>query len=382
MIRLLNVYTLHFEEFHEADAPPYAIASHRWQNNETTFKDVLKSRNRGSAGFKKVEGFCDLIKSWEYEGSLGGIDWFWIDTCCIDTKSSAELSEAINSMYEWYANADICVAYLFDVQVHQETQALKSSNWFTRGWTLQELIAPPIVLFTDCHWRPIGHKKGSQSHIIQLASRNLGSEINEIISLRTGISEEVLLDHTKLDEINYEVRLSWMNGRYTTRIEDEAYCLLGILGINMPLIYGERQQATLRLLIEVLRKSLTKTQSSERQTGSEETAFNSAARNPQEMSSEYHYSVKSLQDRIILLEVEQNNSRLRQSFERQNRRSVRLFSSMLEQYKELEYQIQIENLAMEKAKAFWNPLEEYGLTSTVITEEGEQKGPNILKFIN
>lgn len=329
MIRLLNIHTLHFEEFPEYTAPAYAIASHRWRNDEAIFKDVLKGRNRDSAGFTKIQGFCDLIKSWDNGPLRESINWLWIDTCCIDKKSSAELSEAINSMFEWYANAEVCVAYLFDVQKHEEWYDFESSDWFKRGWTLQELIAPSVVLFTDCDWRTIGHKAGDQLDYIDLPEHVLGPRLNEKISTCTKISEKVLFDHTALEGVSYEMRLSWMNERQTTRVEDEAYCLLGIFDVHMPLIYGERLQATSRLLNEVLRRHTEKMHDLAEQTRSERSESSDLAEDTEEPRNALRHDIINLQNRIAQLEDKKRTYRLHRSVRMRNPRQIRNYQTLL-----------------------------------------------------
>lgn len=152
-----------------------------------------------------------------------GHNFLWIDTCCIDKTSSAELSEAINSMYEWYCRAETCNAYPQDVQ-HPSNSAdferqLKCSEWFTRGWTLQDLLAPSMVVFFDQSWAEIGTK------------RTLGS----ILSTITGIEECVLDGDVNLRNRSIAQRMSWAAPRFNTRPEDLAYCFLGTFDINMPL---------------------------------------------------------------------------------------------------------------------------------------------------
>ncbi|USW54902.1 Putative heterokaryon incompatibility [Septoria linicola] len=256
-MRLLNVHTLEFEEFYHDNidsVPPYIIASHRWGKHEPKYKDVLKRRRSDSAGYKKVEAFCRLIRESGIE-----VDWLWIDTVCIDKSSSAELHESINSMFKWYANAECCLALLGDVRTRGQlmnddllTSALKRSKWFTRGWTLQELIAPRVVVFLNQDWQVIGHKGSIQRPDPKAfgSVRDLTASISDI----TGIAEDVLQDCEKRKECSDEEKMSWMENRRTTRVEDLAYCLLGIFEVFMPLVYGEGDQSRERLLKEILLK--------------------------------------------------------------------------------------------------------------------------------
>ncbi|KAK3990675.1 hypothetical protein QBC44DRAFT_358106 [Cladorrhinum sp. PSN332] len=173
-----------------------------------------------------------------------GLLYAWIDTCCIDKASSAELSEAINSMFKWYRQAVICYAYLADVSDvgdddHHEASdsSFSASKWFTRGWTLQELIAPVKLRFFDSKWKRIGDKQTLESaiHII------------------TRIDVEVLRGGN-LKDVSVARRMSWASDRQTTREEDIAYCLMGIFDINMPMLYGEGKKAFIRLQEEILKE--------------------------------------------------------------------------------------------------------------------------------
>jgi len=146
-MRLINVHTFELCEFNGADIPHYAILSHRWEDEEVTFQDFLNGRGRDMKGWKKIEGCCRIA-------SQDKLEWAWVDSCCIDKSSSAELSEAINSMFRWYRDSVVCYTYLSDVIWSQEGMLigehawrLGSSKWFTRGWTLQELLAPDDIKF-------------------------------------------------------------------------------------------------------------------------------------------------------------------------------------------------------------------------------------------
>ncbi len=171
-----------------------------------------------------------------------GYLYIWIDSCCIDKTSSAELSEAINSMYTWYQNAAVSYAFLADVPSDQnpraDNSAFRQSRWFTRGWTLQELLAPRVVLFLSRDWQVIGTKI------------SLGHTIEHI----TTIPFSVLTFQSPLRDVSVARRLSWASNRRTTRVEDEAYSLIGIFDINMPTLYGEGQRAFIRLQEEILRR--------------------------------------------------------------------------------------------------------------------------------
>lgn len=154
-MRLLNVYDLTLSDFHEPTIPSYVIASHRWTGDKASYKDVLYRRNIESAGYKKIESFCAFVRKrnadlTRIEATEPKIEWIWIDTGCINKNSSAELSESINSMFKWYSRAHECYAYLADVRPLSDgrdaTRAdFKRIVWFSRGWTLQELLVPAAL---------------------------------------------------------------------------------------------------------------------------------------------------------------------------------------------------------------------------------------------
>jgi hypothetical protein len=231
-MRLLNTSTLQVEEFLQSEVPDYVILSHTWGSEEVTLQDILSNVAPSKKGFAKLVGCCKRAKD-------DGFTYCWIDTCCIDKTSSAELSEAINSMYQWYKGACICYAYLEDVQGNPQLddyEAFSKSRWFTRGWTLQELIAPGIVEFYNVSWVDIGTRSSLQKRLTGI----------------TGINGKILTGGNPLN-CPVAVRMSWAARRETSRVEDQAYCLLGIFGVNMALLYGEGHRAFLRLQEEILR---------------------------------------------------------------------------------------------------------------------------------
>lgn len=215
------------------DIPPYAILSHTWgaDHEEVSFKDLVKNTNDSRPGYEKLR-FCGQ------RAADDGLQYFWVDTCCIDKSSSAELSEAINSMFQWYRKAVKCYAYLSDVSTtgpSQDKQLIQKSRWFSRGWTLQELIAPASVEFFSVEGHRIGDK-----HSLQ-----------HILHETTGIPIEAL-QGSSLSQFTINERMSWAERRETKREEDAAYSLLGLFDIHMPLIYGEgREKAFNRLRREI-----------------------------------------------------------------------------------------------------------------------------------
>ncbi|KAF9065404.1 heterokaryon incompatibility protein-domain-containing protein, partial [Rhodocollybia butyracea] len=201
----------------EHQIPSYAILSHVWEEEEVTFQHMQDpSSIKKMKGWSKIARACELARSEDRE-------YIWIDTCCIDKSSSSELSEAINSMYRYYVEAQVCYAYLADVQSDLPRSldfTFRVCKWFTRGWTLQELIAPKTVVFFAQDWEKIGTKASLQGIITEI----------------TGIPAGVLLKNDA-KEMSIAKRMSWAAGRKTTRIEDRAYSLMGIFGVFMPPIY-------------------------------------------------------------------------------------------------------------------------------------------------
>ncbi|KAI1327593.1 HET-domain-containing protein [Xylariaceae sp. FL0255] len=303
-MRLINCQTLELEEF-VRDTPRYAVLSHTWGDDEVTFADMQKGEGermlmdnddtwqpnaQHRAGYAKIEQTCRLALS-------QGIMYAWVDTCCIDKSSSSELSEAINSMFAWYRDSAVCYAWLFDFKrdadfnltdrmviasfeehefmrengVYDDprqltttelemrdhnnklemrdrvnkleirdrvNKVLKTCRWFSRGWALQELIAPKHVEFYDRSWKFFGTK----------------TDLAPILSYVTAIDVAVLKGGS-LSNVLIGRRMSWASNRQTTRVEDMAYCLLGLFDITMPLLYGEGEKAFVRLQEELIKSS-------------------------------------------------------------------------------------------------------------------------------
>lgn len=241
-MRLLHTERLEFQEFFDSQTPKYAILSHRWTGNEVSFQDFESCKEQRRSSFEKIRNFCSLANK-------DGYEWGWIDTCCIDKRSSAELSEAINSMYAWYKKAVLCYVYLSDVLLtgdfwksERVQSEFRGSAWFTRGWTLQELLAPARVDFFDCNWKYIGAKE-LYNH----------GDLEALISDITGINTKDLFNYPTSQCV--AKKLSWVSMRETTRAKDMAYCMLGLCGISMPLLYGEGDKAFWRLQLEIIKQS-------------------------------------------------------------------------------------------------------------------------------
>ncbi|KAJ3552571.1 hypothetical protein NPX13_g11080 [Xylaria arbuscula] len=272
-MRLINVRTLDLEGFWGREPPPYTILSHTWGSEEVSFQEWNDRQSIShKAGYRKIREVAQLTESFD-------IDYVWVDTNCIDKSSSAELSEAINSMFTWYSKALYCFVHLDDVaSVDEHTpgrrsgaytfEALQNSRWFTRGWTLQELIAPACLVFFSRDWEIVGClKKVSRGcdwpsawlehwFYISTEIQVIEEEIVEDIARITGIDRESLTVIEDYKDQSIAVRMHWASKRSTTRVEDMAYCLLGLFKINMPLLYGEGSAAFQRLQEEIMKVSV------------------------------------------------------------------------------------------------------------------------------
>jgi hypothetical protein len=223
------------------DTPRYAILSHTWgeATEEVTYRDIIEGIGKSKAGYRKIQ-FCGE------QARHDGLEYFWVDTCCIDKSNSTELAEAINSMFRWYRNAATCYVYLSDVSTTKRKasdqssefpweSAFRASKWFTRGWTLQELLAPGLVEFFSRDGKRLGDK------------RSLEQQIYEITGLAVSALRGASLSQFGVDE-----RLLWAEHRQTTRKEDKVYSLLGMFNVYIPLIYGEGADNALVRLREAI----------------------------------------------------------------------------------------------------------------------------------
>lgn len=260
-MRLINVHNYEIREFYEGSIPRYAILSHTWgePEDEVTFQDMARLRQssfkhpysamieatdieiRRKPGMEKILFACQQAKE-------DGLEWAWVDTCCIDKTSSAELDESITSMYRWYEQSTECYAFLSDfpgpLVGDQFASGLRTSRWISRGWTLQELIAPREVTFFGKAWERLGTR----------------SSYSKVIHDITGVPEQLLRCDPRSpfsDPLHYSAaqRMSWAAGRQCKKVEDVTYCLLGLFDIYMPLHYGEGSRAFMRLQEAIFRKT-------------------------------------------------------------------------------------------------------------------------------
>jgi len=232
------------KDFVGSEIPEYAILSHTWGADieEVTYRDLIDGTGKNKVGYKKIQ-FCGE------QARRNNLHNFWVDTCCIDKSNNNELAEAINSMFRWYRDAAKCYVFLSDVpradvdttdhsqQLPWES-AFRRSRWFTRGWTLQELIAPKTVEFY------------SRDHVLLGDKVSLEQQIYEI----TGIAIEALRGHS-LQDFSIQERFRWVEKRQTTKAEDLVYCLLGIFNIYLPLIYGEGRTHAMGRLERMIKES-------------------------------------------------------------------------------------------------------------------------------
>ncbi|KAI1269471.1 heterokaryon incompatibility protein-domain-containing protein [Xylariaceae sp. FL1019] len=222
-MHLLNTKSLELEEPERIE--PYAILFPHMEHTEFAMS------KRGWAKIKQARS--------------EGIHWAWVDTCCIDKTSSTVLSEAINSMYRWYANSAVCYVYLEDVHLANPQLAepaelfFHNSRWFRRGWTLQELLAPQRVEFFNQRWSFLGTKAQVQARLARI----------------TGIEEKYLVGDVPFSAVPAGLIFSWASKRDTSRPEDMAYCLLGFFDVSLPLLYGEGKNALIRLQEEIIRRN-------------------------------------------------------------------------------------------------------------------------------
>jgi len=214
------------------NCPPYAILSHTWaaRKDEVTLRDMTATQSYHlKPGWAKITNAACLARA-------DGWNYIWIDTCCIDRRNHTERALAITSMYNWYRDAQICYVHLADVAYSSWSttrRSFRASRWFTRGWTLQELLAPTFLYFVDYAWNKFGTRQGMAAEICD-ATGILPGQLNTFAACSVA------------------TKLSWAAHRETRRLEDRAYSLLGLLGLTMTVKYGEGHQALVRLQAAIM----------------------------------------------------------------------------------------------------------------------------------
>jgi len=232
---------LFLTDFSQKTIPPYAILSHTWGDAEFLFEDLVNDAGKSKAGYEKIL-FCGK------QAARDQLHYFWVDTCCIDKWNLRELSKAINSMFQWYKNAEKCYVFLSDVSARRKDAQLpqsaweasfRKSRWFTRGWALQELLAPASIEFFSSERQRLGDKD------------SLVRQISNITRIPVAA-----LRGDPLDKFSVSERKGWMAGRQTTQEEDMAYSLIGIFGVSMEFRYGEGKERALERLQEEMDKGV------------------------------------------------------------------------------------------------------------------------------
>lgn len=243
-MRLLNTTNLEFQsgEHTKFCQEGYAVLSHRWFPHEVTLAQFGSHVEELRSGSSVLSPQLDKIRGACLTARNKGIKWVWIDSCCIDKRDLVETTESINAMYRWYRDSTLCIVYLYDVKKNAAISIKNShifdrlgqdnpSEWFSRGWTLQELLAPHHMEFYDKEWTYIGSKNRMKASISSI----------------TGIDESYLTGESDFKKACIAQKMSWMVGRATTKEEDIAYCMIGLFGITLAPIYGEGMRAFTRL---------------------------------------------------------------------------------------------------------------------------------------
>ncbi|KAI8624282.1 heterokaryon incompatibility protein-domain-containing protein [Xylariaceae sp. FL1651] len=270
-MRLLDTLTHELKHFIGGHQPQYVILSHTWGHEEVLFEDLHRATEwKNKKGATKVLEACA-------QAQRDGYQYIWIDTCCIDKSSSAELSKAINSMFKWYSESDICYAFLADADAaitSNNVTKMSHCRYFTRGWTLQELIAPNCILFYDRKWQLLGDRlslANELERITQLPRAVLTRQWLHVHELQTVATAQLFsplssnsnsTGRTKsslraiLSMYSVSMRMCWAKFRKTSRAEDMAYSLMGLFDVTMPLLYGEgADRAFYRLQVEIITRT-------------------------------------------------------------------------------------------------------------------------------
>ncbi|THV01252.1 HET-domain-containing protein [Dendrothele bispora CBS 962.96] len=215
---MINTSSLELEDFEDGvSIPHYAILSHTWGAEEIGYHEFDRLISKKKESLQKIVGACMRARS-------DGLRYLWIDTCCINQEDQTDVHRNVKNMYSYYRNSRICYAYLVDTDMQDVVESgFGQSRWFTRGWTLQELLAPPEVIFFDSHWGYMGTR----------------TKLRKEISGVTGIPEYIARNPISLRHVDVQERMSWSVLRKTSRSVDRAYCLFGILGVSIEPNYNE-----------------------------------------------------------------------------------------------------------------------------------------------
>ncbi|KAG1789642.1 uncharacterized protein HD556DRAFT_1311230 [Suillus plorans] len=238
---------LHIEHIEEVVKKylQYAMLSHRWEGREPLLQDiqgkcVYDSELDPVGGMTKLRSFCKTARD-------AGYNWAWSDTCCIDKSSNVEVQESVNSMFVWYHHSALTIVYLSDVPPSSKSGGLAKSAWNTRGWTFQEFVAPKVILFYQNNWT-LYRNDHTPNHKDSIA-------IMQEIKDATGIDRPAVVAF-RPSMHNAREKLHWASTRVTTRQEDIAYSLFGVLDVRLRVDYGEKQDKALgRLLQEIVARS-------------------------------------------------------------------------------------------------------------------------------
>ncbi|KAJ8519460.1 hypothetical protein ONZ45_g3573 [Pleurotus djamor] len=257
----------------------YAILSHTWANRELGFRDVNVEGGMGVGSLEKKEGYAKLDGMCRVAGEFM-CRYVWFDAVCIDKSNTMEMEETIHSMWKWYQNAYICIVHLSNTNLKlpsypanssvsptgprrrgdSKRKQLKEDPWFRRGWTLPELLAPKRIKFYLGDWTKMDQRVGRRFDIcrVQEEGFDFGAEYVQFLRL---VADAATVPVCAVKQFSLRTHSApevfhWISKRITTRPEDLSYCLMGMLDIHIPIIYGEgHENAFYRLQSACLQSS-------------------------------------------------------------------------------------------------------------------------------
>ncbi|KAG1817516.1 uncharacterized protein BJ212DRAFT_1269921 [Suillus subaureus] len=274
----------------------WVMLSHRWGEKEPLLHDIQDKvvyELDPVDSTTKLQSFCEITRD-------AGFLWAWMDTCCIDQKNNVELQKSVNSMFVWYHNSALTIVYLSDVLPSSKSCTLARSAWNKRGWTVQEFLAPKVILFYQQDWtlyvdhQSTNHKESTA--IMQELGDATGIDLRSLITFRPGMR-------------NPREKLQWASTRITTLQEDIAYSLFGIFGVHLPVMYGENKRNALgRLLQEIVAHSgdvsvldwVGKSSEFNSCLPAEITSYQAPPWSPSLSEDDIQTSVSSLQDAVVV----------------------------------------------------------------------------------